>query len=247
MKIAVLYSGQIRGDSYKDNIWTMQTLLPSADFYFTAWKGDGNHAWIDRYFDEPHIGYNCERYIHELSLKQLRKAKEKYGHVPEEDDEFNVKKHRRVLKYEFRKLGRDRIKQHIAHALAFEQFCTDMNYDVVIRVRYDLRFESCFGKKEIEHMINLCHRQKKPVSIGYMGEYPERLLNELKPETLALGDVLICHRGDMFDSQYVFDLVKDKKLKSAEGGWFQILCEPYNTNAWCANRLWAWIERERWR
>lgn len=240
MKVAVLYSGQIRGESYKDNIWKMKRLLPHADFFYTAWKGDGNYPWITKYFNEPKIKYNCERYIHVESLKTMRQQKDELGYVPEDS------KARKVLSSEFRKIGRDRIKQHIAHALAFKKFCLDKDYDVVIRVRYDLRFEN-FDRKDMQYLIELCYKKKKPVSIGYMGDIPSGELSEINPPTNYMGDVLICHRADMFNPYHVFDLVENKKLKSAEGGWWQILCEYYNTNAYCANNMWAWIERDRWR
>lgn len=249
MKVAVLYSGQIRGESYKDNIWYMKTMLPDADFFFTTWKGDDEYQWIDHYFDEPHVNYNCERYIHEHSIEQLRKAKEKYGYVPEDDEEFKTAKHRRVLRYDFRKQGRDRTKQHLAHALAFEKYCEGKDYDVVIRIRYDLRFEN-FKKTDIEHMIDLCYSENKPVTIGYMGDYPEGQINEVKAFSDgkgAIGDVVVCHKADMFDPKHVYNLSNQKELASAEGGWWQIIVTPYTDSAYCANCMWAWIDRNRWR
>jgi len=242
MKIAVLYSGQIRGESYKDNIWHMRKILPEADFFYTTWKGAGDYPWIDHFFDEPHISYNCERYIHKQWLKRLRDLKEEHGFVPQ--DKPGELGPRKVLSYHIRKTGRDRIKQHLAHALAFEKYCTDKEYDVVIRIRYDLRFEN-FGREQIVELIRLCYDNNKPASIGYMGEPPEGEISYIENLT-AFGDVLICHKGDMFDPQYVYELAERKELKSAEAGWYQILSEPYTQTSYCANCMWAWIERDRW-
>ena len=242
MKVAVLFSGQIRGESYKDNIWWWKTHLPEADMFFTSWD-DNDFDWIDHKFEEPHIPYNCERYIHKGWLRQLRELKKEHGFVPPADDSPGP---RRVLEYRIRKTGRDRVKQHLAHALAFEKYCEDKDYDVVFRVRYDMKYDKSFTKDILYHMINLSYHQKLPVSIGYMGEYEGEKFNHIA-NISAWGDVVICHRADMFSPQFVYDMVASKQLKSAEGGWWQILSEPYGVNAYCASCAYAWIEREKWR
>lgn len=242
MKVAVLFSGQIRGESYKDNIWWWKTHLPEADMFFTSWD-DNDFDWIDHKFEEPHIPYNSERYIHKLWLKKLREIKKEHGFVP--PAKTGAEPHR-VLSYQIRKTGRDRVKQHLAHALAFEKYCEDKDYDVVFRVRYDLKYTEDFTREVLHYMINLSYHQKTPVSIGYMGEYEGTKFNYI-PHIEAFGDVVICHRADMFKPQIVYDLVASKKLKSAEGGWWQILCEPFHVNVYCASCAYVKIERERWR
>jgi hypothetical protein len=238
MKIAVLYSGQIRGNSYKNNIRRLKALLPDADFYFTTWKNQPDLPFIDCYFDEPHVSYNCESNLHKLDLKKLREIKDKYGSIPKDE------KARRVLEYKFRKMGRDRIKQHLAHALAYQKYVEGKEYDIVVRVRYDLRYDDDFNANIIDHMLKLCYDEKKPVGIGYLGGYEPGKISLIQPHKF-IGDVVIFHRADMFDPQYVFSLANDKKLLSAEFGWFQILCEPYNTNNYTASHSYAWIEVPR--
>jgi len=239
MKIAVLYSGQIRGDSYKDNIWHMKTILPEADFYFSTWKGDVEYSFIDHYFDEPHIPYNSEKQLHQLYLKKLRELKEEHGYVPEDASA------RSVLKCRSRKMGRDRVKQHVAHALAYEKFVYGKDYDIVIRIRYDLEYEKEFDSEALQYLISLCINENKPVGIGYLGTggdhgIPLREVS-LVPRAEMIGDVFIIHKADMFDHTHVYELIENKKLRSAEFGWHQILCQPYATNCWTANQMYAWI------
>lgn len=234
MKIAVLYSGLIRGESYKNNIWHMKTLLPDADFYYTTWKGRGEYDFIDKYFDEPHIPYNCERYIHKQAVKIMREKKEELGYVPED------LRHRVFLEHRWRVLGRDRVKQQWAHAVAFDEFCQGKDYDIVIRIRYDLKFKD-FGKKEIDHLIDLCYNEKKPVGIGFLGDHDHGLVEVKGQNGHLIGDVIIIHRADMFDSAYVYELIQNKKMFGAEGGWWQVMCERFNTHSWTANHIYAEI------
>jgi len=175
--------------------------------------------------------------------KTTKRDKKENGFVP--PAKTGAEPHR-VLEYRIRKLGRDRVKQHLAHALAFEKYCEDKDYDIVFRVRYDMRYEKSFTKDVLYHMINLSYHQKLPVTIGFMGEFEGEKFNYVA-NLPAWGDIIICHRADMFSPQLVYDLVALKKLKSGEGGWWQILAEPYNINAYCASNAYAWIERERWR
>jgi len=234
MKIAVLFSGQIRGESYKNNIWRMKCLLPEADFFYSTWKSEHQHEWIHEYFDEPHIHYNCEQNLFRLHfLGELRRIKEETGFLDREDP--HVERCLHGISSVERNKGRHRIKQHLAHTLAYERFVKDKDYDIVIRIRYDLEHDKTFTRDQIMKMIDLCHTSKKPVGVGYLGKYPHGVISEMDDEDKMIGDLIIVHRADMFDTDYVWDLFKQKKLNSGEFGWFQIMSECFDTNCYTAN------------
>jgi len=229
MKVAVIYSGLIPDESYKDNIWHMKTLLPDADFYYTTWKGRGEWDFIDHYFDEPFIKYNCENHIHKDMIRKFREIQNEGGDYRESP---KFQKFEWLIKHEGRSLGRNRVKQHLIHALAVEKFCEGKDYDIIIRIRYDLNVKK-LTKDFIDFSIDLCYNEKKPVAFGAVVVDPPETLCEIG-DMKALPDFIIIHREDMFAPDLVKSLIKCKKMEGAEGGWYNVMCRPYNVNYYAA-------------
>ena len=234
MKIAVLFSGQVRGESYKDNIWRMKCLLPEADFFFSTWKSEPKHDWMHEYFDEPHMHYNCEQHLfRNVYLQDLKRFKEEHGFLDKSDP--HVERCILGISSAERRKGRHRIKQHLAHTLAYDHFVRDKDYDIVIRIRYDLQHKKTFTREQILKMIDLCYTNRKPVGVGYLGKYPHGVISEMEEKDRMIGDLIIVHRADMYDVDYVWNLFKQKELSSGEFGWFQIVAGCFNTNCYTAN------------
>lgn len=240
MKVAVLFSGLVR-EGYKDTIKRMNEYLPDADFYYTTWKGHGEYDFIDHYFDETHIPYNCERHIHFKMVQKLRALKEENNGVYPKKHKL-VEKAKWFFKYENRVIGRNRVKQHLAHSFAYERCCKDKNYDIIIKCRYDLEFEDGFTKGIIRNMVDLAYDKKVPVGLGLIYGLDEQY-RMLEEPVKQLADLIIAHHADMFDPAYVMKLLAEKTLKSAEGGWYQILCEPYSVNPYQASNKLKIVER----
>jgi hypothetical protein len=56
-----------------------------------------------------------------------------------------------------------------------------------------------------------------------------------------LGDFMIIHRADRFDPDHVWGLYEDKKLLTGEGGWFQIMAQPYHNEVYNGSHMWCRI------
>lgn len=239
MNIAVIYSGLVRPEKnlYKDNIWKMHTLLPDADFFYTTWENTFEGEWIDNYYPEPKLHYNCEQHIILESLKTFRKMRDEG-----DTDNMKFKKARYRISEEGRRRSRRLIMQHLAHAHAVEDYSTGA-YDIIIRVRYDLKFDKEFNSETINKMIQTCYETERPVSIGMIDpdQFPPGEMRLVADPFTAMGDFLIVHRADKFDPQIVWDLYKNKELKAGEAGWYQIMCEPYHKESYVFNQMLAKI------
>lgn len=230
MKIAVIYSGLVRpqGRRHKDNIWKMKCVLPYADFYYTTWKGyHDDFNWVDTYFDEPRLKYNCDHWHMKQAVQVMR-------NINDPNDE-KYKKARNRLRH--RNKGRNLIKQHLAHALAVKKYGN--GYDLIVRIRYDLTFSKDFTFEEATNCAEIAYDTGIPFGVGAIAE------NMFEPGKIhhsndwtALPDFCIFHRADKFDPQYVWDLYDKKELNGGEHGWYQILCEPYEKEMYIANQMW---------
>ena len=64
--------------------------------------------------------------------------------------------------------------------------------------------------------------------MNYYGTHDfNRIRGMGKETTYYINDALIIHPRECWDTDLVDRLYKDKKLKSAEEGWYQILSEPF--------------------
>jgi hypothetical protein len=239
MKVAVCYSGQIRGD-YVRNISRMKKILPKADYFFCSWENqrDKDEAGlINRFHIEPKPTYNPAQ-AHSKKYIKLARAiidgKIKREHFPPRwkgKDDAGIKE-----EFEATILGRNKswhhMKQHLGHAMVVRDFVNGKGYDVVIRLRYDcmpMPQLKCF----IQEFCEQVYKHGNPMGFHDNNRaftLEHSILPERKIETNAghdLNDFMVIHRENLFDPERTFWFYNQKKLGPAEGGWYQIMCEPY--------------------
>lgn len=234
MKIAVVYTGLVRPEKelYADNIWKIKTMLPNADFFFTTWKGYEEYDWIDHYFDEPKLHYNCDYKLQKEAIAQMRtldKSHPKYI------------KQRNMIKY--RSKGRNLIKQHLGYMLAFDKFVKFKGYDIAIRIRYDLKYSKDFITEDLQKAIELVYETKRPLGIGILDPnvFPPGEISNVKDPFQSLADFFIIHSTNHFHTDYGWKLFENKKLKGGECGWYQLMCDQQFKESYVANHMWAMI------
>lgn len=238
MKVAVCFSGQLRG-GYKECIEKMRKILPNADFYYTSWEGQPIEPFVNRYYIEPKPTWNCLNHTTKKYLKKYRQYREKGWkdvdappNLPQaENDEV-----RRELKSIIRGLrskGRTSNYQQLIHALTVRDFVDQSKYDLIIRMRYDLYVDDRL-EKHIQFFCEYVLENGTP--FGFFGrtnecDFDNHFRQEITMENSticqSINDFMIIHRADLFDPNFVFWLFEKRKHKAAETGWFQILCEPY--------------------
>lgn len=222
MKIAICFSGQIRGD-YERNIKNVVDCLPDADVFFTTWSNQPKFDWIHKYYDEPIMHYNPAienaNGFPDVYQKWLKTGKAK------------------------QEMWKHRTKQILGHALVVQDFAD--NYDVIVRARYD----NITSKAMKHNMLYFCEKSyNEKKSLGF---FMPRLANDPTPkldrqpvndQKFGLQplnssrrkqhhvDHMIIHRRDLFNTDYVWKLHNKKRLMVAEYGWWQVLSEPHGDN-----------------
>jgi len=182
MKVLVLFSGETRcvSQAKLDNI---SAMFNGYDIKYTTWDDDpmANAPWMHATYPQPKVGYNCEKHIIEECLTSLR---EFGGTYPSKISEFEEK--RGALHFLLtggRVRGRNRFKQVLAHIAAYNEFALGQDYDMVIRVRYDLiADESKYNAIHIDPMstetmsfhdlVTKCYNEHAHCGLGYYFDVP---------------------------------------------------------------------------
>lgn len=235
MRVAVLYSGQLRGD-YKEYTQRMREILPKADFFYTTWDNQKTDALVNRYYNEPMMHYHPNKKTIKDHIAAYRKMKETnwdISFLP--PDQRTMKKEQLASLFEQvisgRVATRNQSKQILAHAFAYKDFVKP-EHDIVIRIRYD----AVVNKSLAIHIKEFCEQvydNKMPYGFHHYNE--DGIAGIVAPtprikirKAYDMNDFMIIHRRDMFDPNYVFYMHEKKKLGIAEAGWWQVLCEPYD-------------------
>lgn len=234
MKVAVFVTGQMRGD-YKRYAQRMRETFPDADFFYTTWKGQPIDSLVTRYYDEPKVHWNplnrtIARYI--TTYRRMLETNWNLDYLPPSMRDQSVER----IMQDFHILFRDRnkcrhqVKQHYGYALAFRDFIQP-EHDVAVRVRWDAVLSKDL-KYVVNDFIEQVYEYKMPYGFHHYNENgiygliePEKMVKLRKSQDVH--DFMIIHRADMFDPNLALHKYKSKKLHIAEGGWWQILCEPY--------------------
>ena len=208
MKIAVCYSGLIRGDVLTNIESLVGALGDAADYYFTTWTDQATKDIpITERFEQPEMHYNpAVDPIGEFSHYYQRFIRNKQAHG---------------------EAWKDRSKQIIAHAHAVKSL--PKAYDMIVRVRYD----TVFGKQKTDIYNYIYQSYEENVAYGFFTPRHSRNPDDIN-STIQLDrnnerrnkhlvDHLIIHPKNIFDPEYVFKLHHDKKLMVAEYGWYQVL------------------------
>lgn len=233
MKVAVIFSGLVRPkkELYQNCILKIKTLLPNADFFYTTWKGYEEYDWMTSYYDEPKLKYFADYKIFKQSIKQMREINDS------SDPKYKALRNRLRDK----KKARNLIKQHLGYALAFEEHIT--NHDIAIRVRFDLKFSKDITYEDMDQALDLVYGSERPLGIGALHPDVSKPghITLCDHKKALLGDFMIIHRADRFDPQHVWGLYEDKKLLTGEGGWFQIMADPYHKEVYNGSHMWCTI------
>lgn len=242
MKVAVCYSGQIRG-TYERNIARFRSILPKADFFFSSWENQRQNdpfGIINRFYKEPKATYNPAAKHQRKYVKLLRKFRN--GEIDRQDYPVRWKKmtnkqieEEMTCVLEGRNKSFHHMKQHLAHAMMVRDFIQGNEYDIVIRTRYDCIVFPEF-KLFAEEFCNQVYKTGN--AMGFHDNNRKKTLDHsLKPKRWLennrgrdLNDFIVIHRADLFDPDRTFYLYDTKQLQPAEGGWYQTCCEPYNTS-----------------
>ena len=246
MRVAVVFSGQIRGN-YKANIERMRSIIPNADFFFTAWEDQrklDTAGIVNRFYKEPIEGYLIgsvgKREVIKRNLKILRKIKNKELSENHKPVRWRGRSEQKIIDelwapYLAKKKASHSMKQMVAHALAVRDFCDAKDYDIIIRCRYDIIIDPSL-KSHIKHFCEQTYKYWAPHGFHCFNS-EETFANMVKPKKIVqncegkdLRDFIIIHRADLFDPNRVFYMFDRKILMPAELGWWQTLCQPYMLN-----------------
>lgn len=165
--------------------------------------------------DEPEIGYHpvldTEPYSDEES-QQRRKV------FVENDD--NLSETRRSLKQKSIHWN----KQILIHNHMMKNI---PECDIVVRSRFDTILSA---KIDWSDMIRMSYEEDIPLGFNTMHYSKTFYMNQLRDmhegAKYYINDALIIHPYGLWDCNLVDQLYKDKKLKGAEEGWYQVLSEP---------------------
>jgi len=246
MRVAVVFSGQIRGD-YRANIERMRFIITTADFYFTSWEDQRQKdiaGIINRFYKDPTDSY-LVRSVGDTdtiksNLKLLRKIKN--GELSEQYKpvRWRGRSEEKIISelwapYLAKGKARHAMKQVVAHALAVKDFCSSKDYDIIIRCRYDITIDPAL-KSHIKHFCEHTYDYWAPHGFHTFND-EGTFSNMVKPKKVVmtiegkdLRDFIIIHRADLFDYNRVFYMYDRKILMPAELGWWQTLCQPYMLN-----------------
>lgn len=236
MRIAVCFSGQLRND-YKLTIEQIRKVFPTADFFFGTWSDQPQENFINRYYDLPEKKYHAARQEVINTIKAIRKYKASDWDIkklPTRYQQIGVKEAKKDIERGL-KMARHRSMQnfqHIAHAWMVRDFIDRTKYDIIVRCRYDVYVYSDL-RNHIKDFCEQVYEYRAPYGFYTFNDYNtmDEFINPTKTLTQSISldchDFMIIHRADQFDPLFVQYMYDTKKLKQAEAGWYQTLCEPY--------------------
>ena len=222
MKTALCLSG--RWNEFCDQKWIERTqrIIPHDKMFTGTWKGHDYDA--DYYFDEPenlyHPVMDTEPYPDDASHLR-RKQFPLFIKAWEEESKVY---HKEGLQMAYASAHWH--KQLLMHNEMMKTLPPE--YDMIIRSRFDAIVSDVIPWDEF---IERSYDDLLPTGFNCLNYYGHHGYNELrdmgKETTYYINDALIMHPREIWDTDLVDRLYKDKELKSAEEGWYQILSEPF--------------------
>lgn len=230
LKVAIIFSGLLRGE-YRKLIDIFKNNVHYADFFYVTWDDQEPHDFIDAYFKQPVMKYNPGYDQLKNSIKYLRENK--YPYDVKQNTYHNHTQESAVKNLIYRASQKHRTKQILCHGMALDHFSISKNYDVAVRVRYDTIVTQHFFNILMKCIVD-CYENSTPITfIPTNDEWGGPNANTdgyILDEEDVLADVLIVHRTDMFSTEYMWKLHNSKMLQGSEGGWDQLISQPYNKN-----------------
>lgn len=232
MKIAVLYSGNIRQWPVENHQKIWEDL--DVDLYYGVWKDDEYEHYLPSSF-EPIILERPKYLGH-----PLRSPTPWGGCYNEKNVLFMKHIHRSIVSPEFYEWYKYGHYQVYAHALLCDAIGNHDEYDLIIKTRYDVHF-----KFEIKGLIQRVLERTKEYNLvntfcnKLSNEYDVIEKSQARPEvepssvnmtnvyskTGYMCDHVIFYTPGMFSSKLVYDLYNERKLLPCELGWGQAFCD----------------------
>ncbi len=236
MKIAILVNGQIRG-KWKRNISRMQGRFPDADVFTSTWSGKGNDKIVDFVHDQPSIDYHPT-----LDTEPVPKWKSiQYKKNMQLGTDPLLRKQAQYRTMQI--LGYDRLLNEISDEY---DMCVRMRFDTYISLDPSIDWTSLIKRSYDENVaIGFgCRDSRWTHGVNKLQELPRfypPIDKSVKGDGISntndwayyIMDPLIIHPRKLWDSKRVWDLHKNKQLRNAENGWYQILSEPYEDSHVC--------------
>ena len=220
MKIALCVSG--RWNDACDQKWINRTqqLIPHDRMFTGTWTGQ--QLLANYYFYEPENEYHpiidVQPYPANTSELRHREFQKIIRLVASGDKTLDPK----LVKQAYHSANWH--KQILMHNEMMKSIPEE--YDMVIRTRFDVVVSEVIPWQEL---IEESYEDMFAIGFNTMhwsGMYGHNELKEFE-EKFFLSDALIMHPREIWDTDLVDRLYKDKELKSAEEGWYQILSEPF--------------------
>jgi len=214
MKVSLCVSGKWTGTNHTD---LLRKVIPHDDFYTATYTGSDYEA--DFYMDEPEVTYHP--ILDTEAYGDVESRDRRIAFRLSDDDSTPMTK-------SFKKKAIHWNKQILIHNNVMRNIppC-----DIVIRSRFDV---------VVSHMIDWSSFIKESfdneIPIGFntlnLARNSTRYHHMLYPmqeiATYYINDAVIIHPYKLWDCDLVDRLHREKKLRGAEEGWYQILSEPNN-------------------
>ena len=221
MKTALCLSGRWNEHCHQKWMDRTQEIIPHNKMFTGTWKGQDYDA--DYYFDDPenlyHPVFDTEPYPDDAS--ELRR--DIFPHYLERHKE-DPNYYNSQLRHAYASANWH--KQILIHNEMMKSIPKE--YDMIIRTRFDVIVSDQLPWKD---MIKDSYDRIIPKGFNCMNYYGTHDFNKLKgmgkETTYYINDALIIHPRECWDTDLVDTLYKNKELKSAEEGWYQILSEPF--------------------
>jgi len=219
MRVLFLLSGEIRGSRTKANIEWIKECLPDIDVKCITWNRGIEYSFVDKYYDEPVATYwpeNSKQHVlHRIEgLRQLKKSGADWP--PLNNHDFELVTQRFSQNANNRNRWKKRHYQLLQHALGVDDFGD--GYDIIVRGRFDYPYRNYDHIKLAIEYLSMSKTDIVEVrnSVDVEGhEFIEPELNWLS------WDFTIIHRKEAYDTDFIWNEHKNKRLLGAESGWNQ--------------------------
>jgi len=220
IRVALCVSGKWTGIDFTERL---RRVIPH-DSYFTGTYTDCDYD-SDFKMDEPEITYHCvldtEAYGDGESIERRYYFSVSDENIKKDDNYSNT-----LL--DFKRKAFHWNKQILIHNHMMKNI---PECDIVIRTRFD-----SIVSEKIDWNFHIQQSHDEQIPIGFntinLARDAKKYYNVLdKMQDIAvfyINDALIIHPYESWDCDLVDRLYKDKKLKGAEEGWYQVLSEPNN-------------------
>jgi len=210
MRVALCVSGKWTGEDYTN---FLRERIPHDEFYTATYTGIEMPFEPDFRMDEPENTY------HSLFDTQPNPDSESEGRR----DILGRDEHKILSEYrKYKKASEHWHKQILLHAWICEQIETD----IIIRARFETIVSNQIDWQE---WIDKCYDEEIPIGFntrteGDANQYHHDLMRATEVG-FYINDALIIHPKKVLEWDYVNHLYKEKKLRGAEEGWYQVLSE----------------------